>query len=162
MLYWPDDTKVLALCVPLVKQFEGFRSAPYRDSADIPTIGYGTTMYASGRKVSMADRPISEAEASEFLEKELLMKRRLISGLFQRMPTLHQAAAMLSLAYNIGTGAFQTSTVLKRFNEGDMLAAANAFLLWNKETVGGKKVKSPGLLNRRQIERSYFLTPDRG
>ncbi|HEX3672669.1 MAG TPA: glycoside hydrolase family protein [Rhizomicrobium sp.] len=73
---------------------------------------------------------------------------------------MHQAAAMLSLAYNIGTGAFQGSTVLRKFNAGDIAAAADAFLMWDKGTVNGQKTVIPGLLNRRTQERTLFLTAD--
>jgi lysozyme len=79
-----------------------------------------------------------------------------------RMPALHQAAAMLSLTYNIGTGAFIGSTVLKQFNAGKFQAAADAFLLWDKAMVDGKLVVVPGLLARRQEESEIFLTPDDG
>jgi len=76
------------------------------------------------------------------------------------MPTIHQAAAMLSLAYNIGTSAFSTSTVLKEFNAGNIQAAADAFLLWDKAHVNGQPVVVAGLLNRRKAEEAVFLTPD--
>jgi lysozyme len=61
---------------------------------------------------------------------------------------------MLSLAYNIGPGAFSGSSVLKRFNQGDMQGAADAFLMWNKG--GGKVLK--GLTRRREAERELFLS----
>ena len=67
---------------------------------------------------------------------------------------------MLSLTYNIGTGAFSTSTVLRKVNSGDIAGAADAFLLWDKGTVDGQLVVIPGLLKRRQAERTVFLTHD--
>ena len=39
---WPGDATVFPFCMPIIKQFEGFRAKPYKDSAGIPTIGYGT------------------------------------------------------------------------------------------------------------------------
>ena len=63
-------------------------------------------------------------------------------------------AALVSLAYNIGTGAFASSTLLRLLNSGaDKKLVANQFLRWNK--VQGKEVK--GLTNRRIIERELFL-----
>ena len=67
---------------------------------------------------------------------------------------------MLSLTYNIGTRAFKSSTVLKKFNLGDISAAADAFLLWDKATVDGQLVAIEGLHKRREQEHTIFLTAD--
>lgn len=65
----------------------------------------------------------------------------------------HQLAAAVSLAYNIGTGAYCRSTVDRRFDAGQWRAACDAFLMWNK--AGGKVVH--GLVRRRQAERDLCL-----
>ena len=76
-------------------------------------------------------------------------------------PTIHEAAAvMLSLCYNIGIANFSGSTVLREFNLGALDAAADAFLLWDKDHSDGKLVVVEGLLNRRKEERAMFLTAD--
>jgi lysozyme len=67
---------------------------------------------------------------------------------------------MLSLTYNIGITAFRCSTVLAKFNVGDIAAAAEAFLMWDKATVNGQLTVVPGLYNRRVQERTIFLTAD--
>ena len=46
--------------ISLIKSFESFRSRPYLDTGNVPTIGYGTTIYPDGRKVAMKDAPIEE------------------------------------------------------------------------------------------------------
>lgn len=65
----------------------------------------------------------------------------------------HQLAAAVSLAYNIGTGAYCRSTVDRRFDAGQWRAACDAFLMWNK--AGGKVVN--GLDRRRRAERDLCL-----
>ena len=60
----------------------------------------------------------------------------------------HQFDALLSLAFNIGTGGFRRSTVVKRLNAGDFLGAADAILMWNKPAI---------LIPRRRRERELFL-----
>ncbi|HXC53693.1 MAG TPA: lysozyme [Rhizomicrobium sp.] len=160
MSNWPGDAAVFPLCMPIIKQFEGFRAAPYKDSAGIPTIGYGTILYPGGAKVTMADATITEAIATGFLSGQMSQKSAAIAPLLQKPASLHQAAAMLSLTYNIGTGAFQSSTVLRQFNAGNLAAAADAFLMWDKATVDGKHVVVEGLHNRRVQERTIFLTAD--
>lgn len=61
----------------------------------------------------------------------------------------NQLSAAISLAYNIGAGAYCRSTVARRFNSGDWPGACDAFLMWNK--AGGRIVA--GLDNRRRSER---------
>ena len=62
---WPGDAAVFPLCMPVIKQFEGFRAKPYKDSAGIPTIGYGTIRYPDGSAVTMRVAvPMIEAEGS--------------------------------------------------------------------------------------------------
>jgi GH24 family phage-related lysozyme (muramidase) len=134
-----------------------------------PTIGYGTTRYPDGRKVSLSDHPCSRIEAKVYLEYAM---RRVLEGLqgsgaVTRPPTLHQAAALESLAYNIGVGVHDgikgdlaDSTLLARFNAGDIAGAADQFLVWNKAHVNGNLVAIDGLTRRREAERRLFLTPD--
>jgi len=160
MSNWPGDAAVFPLAMPIIKQFEGFRAAPYRDSVGIATIGYGTIQYPNAKPVTMLDPAITEAQGTEYLSFQMSLKSGLMAPLLQRAATLHQAAAMLSLTYNIGTGAFQDSTVLRKFNKGDIPGAADAFLMWDKGTVKGQKVVIPGLLTRRTEERTIFLTAD--
>jgi lysozyme len=160
MANWPGDAAVLPLAEPIIKQFEGLELSPYLDSAGIPTIGWGTIQYPNGQRVTMDDPAITEDYAEQCLEFEISQKTAAISDCLTHMPTIHQAAAMLSLAYNIGTSAFSTSTVLKEFNAGNIQAAADAFLLWDKAHVNGQPVVVAGLLNRRKAEEAVFLTPD--
>jgi lysozyme len=114
MANWPGDNAVFPLCTTLLKQFEGFRASPYRDSVGVPTIGYGTISYPGGEAVQMSDPAITEPQGIQFLDYQLALKSKIIAPMFQRPLTLHQAAAMLSLTYNIGTGGFGTSSVLRK------------------------------------------------
>jgi lysozyme len=160
MSNWPGNAAVFPLAETVIKQFEGLRLAPYPDSAGIATIGWGTILYPTGARVTMGDPPITEDYAEQCLAFQMAQKSSALAGCLTRAPSLHQAAAMLSLAYNIGVVAFAGSTVLHAFNAGDVQGAANAFLLWDKTHVDGQLVVVPGLLNRRNAEQALFLTPD--
>ncbi|MDE2630764.1 MAG: lysozyme [Alphaproteobacteria bacterium] len=160
MANWPGDDAVFPACMPLIKKFEGFRGTPYKDSAGIPTIGYGTILYPDGTHVTMTDKPVTEDQASSFLAYQMSLKSKAIAPMLQKPASLHQAAAMLCLTYNIGTAAFQSSSVLRKFNAGDLAGAADAFLMWDKATVDGQHVVIAGLHNRRVAERAIFLTAD--
>lgn len=70
--------------------------------------------------------------------------------------------ALVSLTFNIGTGGFIGSTVLRKLNAGDKLGAALAFLLWNKTTDPhtGALVVSDNLKRRRLSEATQFYGSD--
>ena len=67
----------------------------------------------------------------------------------------NQFSAMVSLAYNMGSGGFSRSTVLEALNEGDYEQAADNFRNHNR---GGGEVIAH-LTERREKERALFLTP---
>lgn len=137
----------------LIKEFEGFSSVAYLCPAKIPTIGYGNTFWEDGRKVRIGEQ-ISKSKALELLEfvanKDFADK---IFPLIKVQVNQNQFDAMVSLAYNIGVGAFSNSTLLKRVNAKDFIGAGNEFLKWDKS--GGKPLL--GLTRRRQREKELFL-----
>lgn len=69
--------------------------------------------------------------------------------------TQNQFDALTSFAYNIGVGAFEGSSALRKLNAGDYDGAADAMALWNKS--GGQVLQ--GLVNRRNDEIELFRTP---
>src|SRR5271165_275799 len=118
MAQWPGDTAVFALALSLIKDWEGLQLSPYLDSAGVATIGWGTIVYPNGRPVTMRDPPISQSYAQDCLAYEMQGKSTGLQHLLTADPTVHQAAAMLSLCYNIGIRSFGGSTVLRQFNAG--------------------------------------------
>jgi lysozyme len=136
----------------LIKQAESFKPLPYLCPAKVPTIGYGSTFYSDGTKVSMNDKAISKELATELLiEVASEFGSKL---LFKKTLTDNQYSACVSLAYNIGVGAFNGSTLLKKINiNPNDETIFDEFLKWNK--AGGKVLQ--GLVIRRNKEaRLYF------
>ena len=154
------DEAILALAAPFVKRWEGLRLVPYLCAAGHATIGWGTRFYPDGRAVAMSDPAIGEAQADEFLAASLAKMLERLRRSFARAPTAHQAAAMLSLAYNIGAEAFTGSTLLAKFNTGDIAGAAGEFPKWSHGRINGNEAVIEGLLRRRKDEAAMFLTPD--
>lgn len=150
----------LTLAEELCKRFEGFRSKPYLCPAGIPTIGYGSTYYADGRKVSMTDAPVDEPTARALLLHELLSTYA--PGVIRQCPILLTLAmkendwgklnAIVDFCYNLGVGRLQTSTLRRKINAQDWDGAKEQLMLW---TRGGGKVL-PGLVRRRQAECVLF------
>ena len=143
----------MSLTIDIIKKSEGLRLTAYRDSAGIWTIGYGHT----GSEVHEG-LTITEAEAEALLERDIAWAVDTVRRSVRVPLTEEQRAPLASLTFNIGSGGFRGSTLLRRLNSGDYEGAADAFLMWNKITVGGKKIISPGLSSRRERERSLFLT----
>lgn len=71
----------------------------------------------------------------------------------------HQQSALVSVCFNIGTGAFKGSSIVRMWNKGDKMAAGNAISMWTKTTIGGVLQDSPGLIARRARETALFFTP---
>ena len=133
---------VSATCLVGIATHEGYRSEAYKDTVGIPTIGFGETA-----GVRMGDKTTPERALVQLLEsteKHADAIRQCIHvPLYQ-----HEFDAYISLAYNIGTGAFCKSTLVKKLNQGDYTGACNEIRRWNK--AGGKVL--PGLTRRRQKE----------
>lgn len=142
--------------IDLIKEFEGCRLKAYPDPAtggEPWTIGYGLTTAAGIIKVTPGLR-ITQEQADAYLVQSLVKYEEAVSKALKKAPTANQFAAMVSLCFNIGPGAFARSSVVRKFNAGDTAGAANSFLLWNK--AAGKVMA--GLTRRREAEKKLFLT----
>lgn len=138
----------------IIKQYEGFRAKPYLCPAKIPTIGYGATYYTDGRKVTLKDAPISEADADKLLDKMLGKYEDAVNRYVQVPINQNQFDALVSFCYNLGQENLRNSTLLKKVNSKDYKGAADQFLRWNR--AGGKVLA--GLTKRRTDERKLFLS----
>jgi len=138
----------------LIKKFEGLELTSYPDTGGIWTIGYGNTVNKdTGQAIKPGDK-IDLATAERWLKMDVAEREKKIKGLIKVPITANQMAAITSLVYNIGNGAFASSTLLRLLNQGaDKKLVADQFLRWNK--VQGKELK--GLTNRRKLERELFL-----
>ena len=137
--------------IALICSFEGLKLKAYDDGVGVWTIGFGTTIYPNGIKVRKGDT-CTEAQAKAYMAHDLKKFESAVDSAVTVSINQNQFDALVSLAYNIGTGAFKESTLLKKLNESDYKAAAAQFAVWNK---GGGKVML-GLVNRRAVERKLF------
>jgi len=127
---------------------EGYREAAYRPVlGDVPTIGFGTTA-----GVQMGDRiePVQALvrKLADVQQFEGALKRCVRVPLHQ-----HEYDAFLSLAYNIGSGAFCSSTLVRKLNAGDYAGACAEILRWDR--FQGQLLR--GLTLRRQAEHRQCL-----
>ena len=144
----------LELAAELCKRFEGFCSKPYLCPANVATIGYGSTYYANGVKVTLNDPATTQEEAHVLLMHEL--EHTYLPGVVRNCPILlsdvKKCNAIVDFVYNLGIGRLQTSTLKRKINASDWEGAQEQLMLWTK---GGGKVL-PGLLKRRQAECSLL------
>jgi len=139
----------------LIKTFEGLSLKPYKCSAGVPTIGYGNTYYENGVKVQMSDTPITKQRSEELLKHSADRYALKVANLLKKPVTQNQFNALVSFAYNVGSGALASSTLLKlvNVNPNDAMISKE-FLKWNKVN----KVPNNGLTNRRIKESSLYFT----
>lgn len=138
-------------CVQLTKHYEGCKLEAYKCAAGIWTIGYGNTFFQNGRPVKSGDR-ISQDEAEELLP---LMLKRFAQAVFNKTAKIEQYEfdALVSFTYNVGIGAFESSTLLKKIKmELPAKAIATEFHKWNK--ARGKVLG--GLVKRRKAEAHLY------
>jgi lysozyme len=139
----------------LICEFEGLRLKPYLCSAKVPTIGYGNTYYPNGKRVTLLDEPITKEYAFEIFKVIADKFGKRVLSMVKKPLTQNQFNALVSFVYNVGTGAFSTSTLLKKVNANpNDLTIRNEFARWTR--ANGKIVN--GLVNRRKKESDVYFS----
>lgn len=136
--------------VDLIKGFEGVILHTYIDAVGVKTIGYGHT-----GSDAYSGRVITMAQAEAFLKQDLGAFEHAVNDAVKVSINQNQFDSLVSFSFNVGKGALQSSTLLRKLNSRDYNGAASEFLKWNK---GGGRVLA-GLTRRRQAERDLFLKP---
>ena len=147
-----DEMHISPSGIDLICNFEGKRLTAYDDGVGVWTIGFGTTVYPNGIKVKKGDT-CTEAQAKAFMAHDLKKFEAAVNNAVTVPLSQNQFDALVSLAYNIGTGAFSKSTLVKKLNANDFRGAADQFDVW--VNAGGKRMQ--GLVNRRAKEKALFL-----
>lgn len=153
----PRFLKVGQEGIALIKSYESLKLKAYRDPVGIPTIGWGHT-----KGVQMG-QTITISQAEEFLKEDLAVAETAIQTHVKVSLYQNQYDALVSFVFNVGSGAFKNSTLLKKLNmphiiPEDVQAVADEFKRWVYGTVNGKKIKLNGLIRRRNEEAELFLT----
>ncbi len=141
-------------CINMIKQFEGYSATPYLCPAGVATVGFGSTRYENGMYVRLTDKPITEDRAIAIMKETLKSYEAAVTRYVTVKLNQNQFDALVDFAYNLGNKALLNSTLLKRINEGNFLAANNEFRKW----VYANGIKLQGLVRRREAERILFST----
>lgn len=144
-----NDYTTSTRMVDIIKTYEGFSPRAIKLAGeDEYTIGYGHY----GADVRAGDT-ITEAEATELLERDLKVFENAVNNAVKVEITQSQFDALVSLSYNIGTGAFADSDTVKSLNKGEVGHAAVDIPSWRRGM--GYQIL-PGLEKRRQTELEFF------
>ena len=136
--------------IALIKEFEGLRLKAYQCPGGVWTIGYGHT---AGVKPGML---ISKAQAEEYLKADLIAFERYLNGLGLAL-NQNQFDALVSFIYNVGTGNFSNSTLLRKVRANPQEnSIMDEFLRW----VYSKGRVLPGLQRRRLAEMKLYFSKD--
>ncbi|WP_343262919.1 lysozyme [Klebsiella pneumoniae] len=131
---------------------EGVRYSPYQD-----VVGVWTVCYGHAGKDIMLGKTYTEAECRALLNKDLNTVDWQINPYIKKPIPETMRGALYSFAYNVGAGNFQTSTLLRKINQGDQKGACDQLRRWTY--AKGKQWK--GLITRREIEREVCLWEQR-
>lgn len=141
------STALMALAIGVIGGWEGLELKSYRDIVGVWTICYGETNGVGPGQTS------TKAECDTQLARQIgAYEARLDKCLTATVPGKAKVA-FVSWAYNVGTGAACSSTLVRKANAGDLVGACNELPKWNR--AGGKVVN--GLTRRREAERTLCL-----
>ena len=140
----------VAIAITIVSAFEGFSGKKYYDSVHVATICFGATaadhvdltkVYTKAQCQTMLGTDLPKYDAP--------LKKCLKPAVYNALPP-HRHAALVSLAYNVGDAAVCRSSVVRYLNAGNVPAACQSFMLYDR--AGGRVL--PGLRSRREQERA--------
>ena len=137
----------------LIKGYEGLRMSAHYAPSEQWTVGYGHT---SSARHGMS---VTEGDAERLLREDVRPLETVLADTVRAPLNQNEHDALVSLIFNIGEENWRKSTVLRKLNAGDKLAAAQAFEMWTKARVNGELVALDGLMRRRAAEKSLFLMP---
>lgn len=148
-LPWPIAMEAVAE----IAEQEGLELVAYQCPAKIWTVARGHTR---GVQPGMS---VTLEQADQLFLEDLTEHANAVRELCTVPADPNELGAMVSLCFNIGIGAFKTSSVLRFHNAGNYAAAARAFLLFDKYRPGpGKPLEiSEGLAARRHAEAALYL-----
>jgi lysozyme len=133
----------------LIKHFEGYYAKPYICPAGYLTVGYGHLVTKKEKGTLLF---LTEQESSDLLGQDLVRYEKSVEKLLKMGVNENQFSALVSFAYNLGSGSLRSSTLLRKINRNEY--AADEFRKW---IYGGGRILK-GLIRRREAERSLFLS----
>lgn len=130
---------------------EGTEPTVYLDPVGIPTACTGHTATVTKADVG---KTLSSEVCADLLRQDLRVSEQAVKRLVKQPITQAQYDALVSFTFNVGEGNLRQSTLLRKLNAGQCMAAAAEFKRW----VYAKGKKLAGLVRRRSEESALFAT----
>ena len=137
----------------MIAMHEGFSPTPYKDTGGVVTNGFGNATITPNKSVTvvqaLGDLKLNTSEAGKAVTRCVTWPI-----------TQGQYDAYVSMAFNVGAGAFCKSTMSKKANAGDRVGSCKEFDRW--VYVAGKdcRIKQnncSGIVSRRKAEQELCL-----
>nr|WJZ50383.1 GH24 muramidase [Metarhizium sp. XZ2431] len=140
----------------LITKWEGFVSSPRGDPIGLPTVGYGHLCQKKGCAEVKYKFPLTKATALQLLNDDLPKYTGCLGKLLNSKVKLNdnQWAALTSWVFNVGCGNAQSSSLVRRLNNGENPNTVAPSELPKWKMAGGKVLE--GLVKRRADEVRLF------
>lgn len=139
-----------------IKLQEGYRSKPYYDVGKVATVGYGSTVYADGRKVKITDPPVSRERADKMLRAHVSKDEAKLKAMLPGVK-LSQAEydVYIDFVYQYGTKTFEKSSMRRELLKGNHVAACRALMRYKYAAGRDCSIRKNGCYGvwKRQLER---------
>jgi len=132
----------IAIAGITVSWFEGTRHTPYRDVGGVWTVCEGIT----GPDV-IPGKTYTPGECATLKNRELVKANAVVDRYVKVPLSETERAALIDFIYNVGSGNFASSTLLRKLNAGDRQGACAEYRRW----VYAKGQRYKGLENRREV-----------
>jgi lysozyme len=138
-----------------IADFEGFSANLYEDPAGHCTIGYGHLVHrgkCDGTEPKEFRQGVSKKRAIDLLQSDAATAANEVNGNVTVALNQAQFDALVSFVFNVGSGAFRDSTLLKFLNQGRYQSVPKQLNRWVFSQ--GKRLEA--LVNRRKAEGRLF------
>jgi lysozyme len=141
--------------------YEGDILRIYKDAAGKPTIGVGhllTSAENANGKIDIAGKQvligsgITEQQSLDLLAQDVKPAEDAVNYHVKVALNQNQFDALVIFTFNVGTGGFESSSLLTAINEKDIADIPEDFMKWDKITKNGVHVVCDGLVTRRKLE----------
>lgn len=136
--------------IGLIEQFEGFRAKCYQDTGGVWTIGFGHACPAGD---PFRNSILTREQAEALLRKDVQHAVEAVNTHVTVPLKQEQFDALVDFVYNVGAGAFASSTLLRKLNAGHCCAVPDELRKWTRDN--GQVIA--GLIARRRAEIALYV-----
>lgn len=140
--------------INFIAGWEGVEYKAYKDAVGLWTVAIGHLIKLPEEKF-LLNKTLTREEVYDIFREDIKRFENNLNKVIKVPINQNQFDALISLAFNIGNGAFNNSTLLRVLNQGNYEEVPNQILRWDK--AGGKTLL--GLTRRRKAEVELFNKP---